>query len=148
MWAPLSKEAADILGKGVFECMSRWTALQLAVQNSWGGQSTDQKCHQLYNEILSFFTRSKEQRYIDEMEDLLDQFMLESFNCEIEDGSIFEVAEQLFIVHEECVNGNFDKVRQMFAKPAGSGVQKSQELPQSEEEVPTETPGASSDPQL
>ncbi|BBM97298.1 pre-rRNA-processing protein TSR2 [Marchantia polymorpha subsp. ruderalis] len=144
MWAPLTKEAADILGKGIFECMSRWTALQLAIQNGWGGQSSNEKCQQMYTEILSFFTCSKEQRYIDEMEDLLEQFMVENFHVEIEDGSVFEVSEQLFIVHEECVNGNFENVKQMFATASGSGAAKSKELPTQEGENPPALSGASS----
>ncbi|KAG6545204.1 hypothetical protein Mapa_013316 [Marchantia paleacea] len=144
MWAPLSEEAAGILGKGIFECMSRWTALQLAIQNGWGGQSSNEKCQQMYSEILSFFTCSKEQRYIDELEDLLDQSMLDNFNVEIEDGSIFEVSEQLFTVHEECVKGNFDNVKKMFATASGSGAQKSKELPTQEGENPTAPSGASS----
>lgn len=39
-----------------------------------------------------------------------------------------QVSEQLFIVHEECVNGNFENVKQMFATASGSGAAKSKEV--------------------
>ncbi|KAM0008058.1 putative pre-rRNA-processing protein TSR2 [Helianthus debilis subsp. tardiflorus] len=47
--------------------------------------------------------------YDDELEDLLDDFML-SLNTEIVDGSIEEIAENLMIMHEECLEGNFASI--------------------------------------
>ncbi|BAT81775.1 hypothetical protein VIGAN_03163700, partial [Vigna angularis var. angularis] len=38
---------------------------------------------------------------IEELENLLYECMLLTFNTEIEDGSIEQVAEQLFVIHEE-----------------------------------------------
>nr|GEX24992.1 pre-rRNA-processing protein TSR2-like [Tanacetum cinerariifolium] len=57
--------------------------------------------------------------YVDELENLLDDFML-SLNTEIDDGSIEEMADNLMIMHEECLEGNFasiERLRQSIPSP-------------------------------
>lgn len=58
-WPVLSQEAISKLASGVHFCFLRWTALQLAVENEWGGRSSNQKALQLENDILTWFVRSK-----------------------------------------------------------------------------------------
>lgn len=124
-WPVLSQEAVSKLASGVHLCFLRWTALQLAVENEWGGRSSNQKALQLENDILTWFVGSKARRYIDELEQLLDDTMIEKFNMQTEDDSLEEVAEQLFVLHEECSQGNYETVNRLAAaasqnKPASS----------------------------
>ncbi|XP_042515259.1 pre-rRNA-processing protein TSR2 homolog [Macadamia integrifolia] len=42
------------------------------------------------------------------------------FNAEIEDGSIEEVAEQLMIMHENCLQGNYESVEKLRKSSSGA----------------------------
>ncbi|KAH7849518.1 hypothetical protein Vadar_019024 [Vaccinium darrowii] len=100
----LSADSAAQLRQGIDLVLSRWSALQMAVVSEWGGRDSLLKSHQLAVDIFSWFTQSREQLYIDDLEDMLDESML-SLNTEIDDGSVEEIAEKLMIMHEECLEG-------------------------------------------
>ncbi|OWM74273.1 pre-rRNA-processing protein TSR2 homolog [Punica granatum] len=88
--------------EGIALLLSGWHGLQLAIENQWGGADSVQKYHQLIVDIFSWFSsRSKASLCVEELENVLHESMLLSFNTEIEDGSIEEVAEQLMILYEE-----------------------------------------------
>nr|XP_007157124.1 hypothetical protein PHAVU_002G044900g [Phaseolus vulgaris]ESW29118.1 hypothetical protein PHAVU_002G044900g [Phaseolus vulgaris] len=69
--------------------------------NQWGGSDSLQKSHQLAADLFSWFSKSKVLVPVEDLENLLHECMLLTFNTEIEDGSIEQVAEQLLIIHEE-----------------------------------------------
>ncbi|KAF8392367.1 hypothetical protein HHK36_022709 [Tetracentron sinense] len=88
----LTPEARSILGEGITLLLSRWTALQMAVENEWGGRDSRMKSEKLVADIFSWFSQSKGlPHYIDDLENMLEECMVLSFNTEIEDGSIEEV---------------------------------------------------------
>ncbi|KAK9292880.1 hypothetical protein L1049_020861 [Liquidambar formosana] len=87
----LSAEAIPQLKEGISLVLSRWSALQMAVVNEWGGRDSRSKSEQLAEDIFSWFSHFKEPRYVDDLENLLDEAML-SLNTMIEDGSIEEVS--------------------------------------------------------
>ncbi|XXG77163.1 hypothetical protein AAC387_Pa08g1370 [Persea americana] len=111
--ARLSTESLSALSEGISLLLSRWTALQMAVQNEWGGRDSLQKSTQLSSDIFNWFSQSKGPHYIDDLENMLDECMVLSFNTEIEDGSVEEVAEQLMIMHEECLQGNYHSIENL-----------------------------------
>ncbi|OQU84556.1 hypothetical protein SORBI_3004G076732, partial [Sorghum bicolor] len=78
-----------------------WTALQLAVQNRWGGLDSQAKADQLASSVLSWFTRAAARGTgpldQDELEGLLYDTMDESFNADIKDGSVEEVCILLLL---------------------------------------------------
>ncbi|XP_057502281.1 pre-rRNA-processing protein TSR2-like [Actinidia eriantha] len=106
----ISAESAAQLQEGISLLLSRWSALQMAVENEWGGHDSSLKSHQLASDIFSWLTQSKEPLYIDDLENLLDEFML-SLNTEIADGSIEEIAEKLMVMLEECLEGNYKSIQ-------------------------------------
>ncbi|XP_002983095.2 pre-rRNA-processing protein TSR2 homolog [Selaginella moellendorffii] len=118
-------ERLGMLAEGIRLCFSRWTALQLAVENEWGGRNSVQKSQQLVEDVVSFLTQTKGTLYIDDLEALLEDAMSESFNTDLEDGSHEEVAEIVMFLNEECGVGNFERVKSMAlsANPS-SGAQK------------------------
>ncbi|XP_031493979.1 uncharacterized protein LOC116260041 [Nymphaea colorata] len=120
--AKFSPEALPLFSEGIHLILSRWTALRLAVENEWGGRSSRQKFDNLVVDLISWFTASKDILYIDELETMLDENMLASFNAEIEDGSIEEVAEQLMTLHEECLQGNFESLLSLRSSSSTSGA--------------------------
>uniref|UniRef100_A0A0C9S8H4 TSA: Wollemia nobilis Ref_Wollemi_Transcript_4460_1009 transcribed RNA sequence n=1 Tax=Wollemia nobilis TaxID=56998 RepID=A0A0C9S8H4_9CONI len=143
----LSAEGLSKFEEGVGLLFSRWTALQMAVQNEWGGRSSAQKAQQLQADIVAWLAHSNVPRYIDELEEMLDENMLLSFNTETEDGSLEEVAENLMLLHEECLQGNYDTVYnlQMSQSTVQSVSQSQQILSQNSED---ESPGEEDGPEL
>ncbi|KAJ7298131.1 hypothetical protein O6H91_Y580600 [Diphasiastrum complanatum] len=105
-----SEEGLVAFTEGVKRCLGRWTALQLAVENEWGGPRSMAKAHQLHSDVVSWMAQSRVPRYIDELESLLDDNMISLFSAEIEDGSLEEVAEQIMLLHEECLEGNYGRL--------------------------------------
>ncbi|CAK7327066.1 unnamed protein product [Dovyalis caffra] len=91
---PKPEVAVSHFQEGIVLLLSRWNALQMAIQNEWGGHDSLQKFHQLVLDILSWFSQSKGTLYIEDLENLLHESLLLSFNTEIEDGSIEEVKER------------------------------------------------------
>ncbi|GAU32514.1 hypothetical protein TSUD_317200 [Trifolium subterraneum] len=102
----------EVFQEGISLVLSRWSALRTAVENEWGGRNSHIKAQQFAADIFSWFTQSKDPLYIDDLETLLDEGAL-SFNLQIEDGSVEEVAEELMIMHEECLSGNFGSVERL-----------------------------------
>ncbi|GAU22254.1 hypothetical protein TSUD_227900 [Trifolium subterraneum] len=60
-----------------------------------------------------YYHMRRDPLYIDDLETILDEGSL-AFNLQIEDGSVEEVAEELMIMHEECLSGNFVSVERLI----------------------------------
>ncbi|XP_057540124.1 uncharacterized protein LOC130818102 [Amaranthus tricolor] len=117
----LSTESIHQFQEGISLILSKWWALQMAIENNWGGPHSRDKALEFASQIFYFFHQPnrKETIYIDDLELLLEEGM-HSFNTEVEDGSIEEVAEQLMIMHEECLEGDYQsilKLKQVKAMP-------------------------------
>eukprot|EP00252_Welwitschia_mirabilis_P017011 TRINITY_DN37825_c0_g1_i1.p1 TRINITY_DN37825_c0_g1~~TRINITY_DN37825_c0_g1_i1.p1 ORF type:complete len:212 (-),score=65.42 TRINITY_DN37825_c0_g1_i1:237-872(-) len=126
---PLSPEGLQRFEQGVTLIFSQWTALQMAIQNEWGGRNSREKSQQLVSDIVAWLGQSTVPRYIDELEEMLDENMLLSFNTETEDGSLEEVAEQLMLLHEECLQGNYDMVSKLQgSQPSAASVSQCQKV--------------------
>ena len=55
--AQLTAEAVNQLREGIDLLLGRWSALQMAVQNEWGGRDTRQKVQQLAVDIYHWLIR-------------------------------------------------------------------------------------------
>lgn len=96
--------------EGLGLILQRWTALGLAIELGWGGTDTMAKAQGFQEEVYHWFVDAKEQRFVDELEDLLDDIMTQEFNTELQDGSSRQVAEALVRLFEECAQGNYSTV--------------------------------------
>ena len=56
---PISAEAAAALGEGIRLVFGRWTALQMAVENQWGGRDSRAKADNFAASVLSWLCNSK-----------------------------------------------------------------------------------------
>ncbi|KAE8679301.1 putative Seed maturation protein [Hibiscus syriacus] len=109
----LTAESTPIFQEGISLILSRWSALTAAVENEWGGRDSRIKANMICSDVLSFFTESNaEPLYIDDLENVLEEGLL-SLNTLVEDGSIEEVAEKLMIMHEECLEGNYQSIEKL-----------------------------------
>ncbi|CAN6282030.1 unnamed protein product, partial [Urochloa humidicola] len=89
---PISAEASAALGEGIRLVFGRWTALQMAVENQWGGRNSRAKADQLGADILSWFCNSKGPHYFEDLADMIDEQISELFSADFEDNSIDEIA--------------------------------------------------------
>ena len=55
--AQLTAEAVNQLREGIDLLLGRWSALQMAIQNEWGGRDTRQKAQQLALDIYHWLIR-------------------------------------------------------------------------------------------
>ncbi|KAL5702270.1 hypothetical protein ACHQM5_027506 [Ranunculus cassubicifolius] len=106
-------ESHSILAEGISLALSRWNALQMAIQNEWGGRDSLEKSEKLADDLFSWFSQPKVSLCIDDLEHVLDEAMMLSFHTDIEDGSIEEVAEELMLMHEDCLHGNYDSIEKL-----------------------------------
>ncbi|XP_065859236.1 uncharacterized protein [Euphorbia lathyris] len=97
----MNKDAISHLREDISLLLSQWHGLQLAVKNQWGGHDSLQKSHQLASDILYLFFQPRGPSYVEDLENLLHESLLLSFNTDIEDGSIEQVAERLIMLQEE-----------------------------------------------
>uniref|UniRef100_A0ACD5ZWF5 Uncharacterized protein n=1 Tax=Avena sativa TaxID=4498 RepID=A0ACD5ZWF5_AVESA len=91
---PLSPQAAAELQEGIGLTFGRWTALQMAVENEWGGRDSRAKADQLAASIFSWFANSKGPFYYEDLEDMMFDSISESFHADFEDGSVGEIANE------------------------------------------------------
>ena len=97
------------LSKGVRLVFARWTALQLAIANQWGGPDSDEKARVLVDKVVTWLHTTKEV-YADELEDLLDVELLDEWNTQTEDGSVGQVAQCVAKIFYETLRGAGDQV--------------------------------------
>lgn len=55
----LSPESAPLFSEGISLVLSQWSALQMAIENEWGGRGSRALAEQLGSDIFSWFTQSK-----------------------------------------------------------------------------------------
>ncbi|KAG8460038.1 hypothetical protein KFE25_014183 [Diacronema lutheri] len=83
----------------------RWTALQLAIDNEWGGDHAGQHVGAFVDAALALVLRT-ERVYFDELADMLDGVLLEQFATQAEDDSVEQIAERLLDMHNEYRSGH------------------------------------------
>ncbi|KAL8162018.1 hypothetical protein V2J09_013507, partial [Rumex salicifolius] len=104
----LSAEARALLfQQGISMVLSRWSSLQLAIENEWGGRNSREKALKLASDIFIWFNQTKGELYIDDFHAIS--------NTEVADGSIEEVSYELMSMHEECLGGNYDNIQRLRA---------------------------------
>ena len=86
--------------------LRQWTALELAIHNSWGGSNSREKAQQLNTMIIEMFNKP-EKVYKDELVMLLEDVLEVNFNVICEDGSIEEISELIILMWKQCGLGDF-----------------------------------------
>ncbi len=97
--------------------LGSWTALQLAVQNEWGGPYSGEKFDWLKEQVIALFSTKGTKIEIDDLLDLLEGVLEEEFNTIAEDESCEEIAKMLLRLFHECINAKtayLDEVRALY----------------------------------
>ncbi|KAK3143952.1 hypothetical protein QOZ80_4AG0307040 [Eleusine coracana subsp. coracana] len=84
----ISAEARAVLGEAIRLVFSRWTALQVAVEDQWGGRDSRAKADQFGKSILSWFYRSKGPHFFEDLVDMMEDKISESLNADLDHDSV------------------------------------------------------------
>lgn len=114
--ARMGEEHRPTFDRGVKAVFERWTAMQLAVVNAWGGIESERKAVEAEEEISEWFASKKHKDAL-ELEDMLIEILADDFNVTCEDGSPREVANALCAMYEQCADGNYEMVARIEATP-------------------------------
>ena len=112
----MADEHRPVFRRGVKAVFDRWTALQLAIVNAWGGTESEQKARDAEEEIAEWFASKKSKDAL-ELGDMLIEIMGDDFNVTCEDGSEREVANALSTMYEQCAVGNYEMVTRIESLP-------------------------------
>ncbi|KAL5731286.1 hypothetical protein ACHQM5_004032 [Ranunculus cassubicifolius] len=110
----LKPEHIPLLTEGISLVFSRWTSLNDAVQQLFGGTFSLRKADLLASDVLSFFTKSKHTIFVEDLEELLDRNMMDYFNLDFkDDNSPNEVANDLMDIYEELLRGELTTIEDL-----------------------------------
>jgi len=99
---------------GITAALRSWSALRTAVEQEFGGVHSISKAENLRLTILESFI-PKPKWSLDELEDYLVLYMEDEFSTLLEDDSEREMARLLFMLFEQCTQGNFTLSRQLVS---------------------------------
>jgi pre-rRNA-processing protein TSR2 len=100
-------EHAAAFCEGLAGILNRWTALQLAITNEWGGAESVQKGAQMLEELEHWFLKRRAGKYAEDLEELLVEILGDDFCVQCEDGSPREVAKIACEMYEQVAQGNY-----------------------------------------
>ena len=97
--------ASILFARGVIARLAYWTALKIAVDQSWGGPESASKRTWLAGVIVDAFEEGEkpDDQYVEEM---LLQMMQDEFDVDLEDGSAEGVAVDIVKLWEDVQAGN------------------------------------------
>ncbi|XP_015187095.1 PREDICTED: uncharacterized protein LOC107072035 [Polistes dominula] len=91
---------------------SNWTALRLAVENDMGSKD---EAYEFCRHVADFLCESKN-LFTSEIQDLLEDYMEDAFNTELQDFSGKQVADELYRFYSKYNMGNVSEVESELEK--------------------------------
>lgn len=117
-------QAQVYLARALLARLAVWPVLRIAIDSSWGGPESKQKCSWMASELLDAFESSSTSsstlspnsasNQVDEdyIEEMILQMMNDEFDCIIEDGSSAEVAGDLVKLWKQAQTGGEKAIEQ------------------------------------
>ncbi|XP_003420417.2 pre-rRNA-processing protein TSR2 homolog [Loxodonta africana] len=112
MMAGASGDLWALFGAGVRAALEAWPALQIAVENGFGGVHSQEKAEWLGDAVQEYFSRNADLE-LDEVEDFLGELMTNEFDTVVEDGSLPQVSQQLQTMFHHFQRGDGAALREM-----------------------------------
>ncbi|XP_074064464.1 pre-rRNA-processing protein TSR2 homolog [Macrotis lagotis] len=113
--AAAAEQAWALFGTGVRAVLASWPALQIAVENGFGGVHSHEKALWLGGVVEDYFVRNPDLEQ-DEVEDFLSDIMSTEFDTLVEDGSLAQVSQQLQRVFSYSQNGEEPLLREFISQ--------------------------------
>ncbi|XP_074873685.1 pre-rRNA-processing protein TSR2 homolog isoform X2 [Carettochelys insculpta] len=111
------EETRGLFSQGVRAVLGSWAALQIAVENGFGGAHGRDKAEWMVGAVEQYF-RSNAGLEQDEVEDFLAEVLNNEFDTIIEDGSLAEVSQQLQVLFAQCQRGEGAAAREAIGRLA------------------------------
>uniref|UniRef100_H9H7Q8 Pre-rRNA-processing protein TSR2 homolog n=1 Tax=Monodelphis domestica TaxID=13616 RepID=H9H7Q8_MONDO len=92
------EQARSLFGAAVRAVLGAWPALQIAVENSFGGVHSREKAQWLVGVVEDYFLQNADLEQ-NEVEDFLSDIMSTEFDTLVEDGSLPQVSLSLTLLH-------------------------------------------------
>lgn len=111
---------------GVSMCVYKWDALEVAVQNQWGGPDSADKRDWITGIVVELFN----DRVVDmqSVEELMLNAMEDEFDVNVEDDSVLPILALIFKIYRDCLQGNYQIVEQMYLAWQEKQLRRQQEL--------------------
>ncbi|XP_067832285.1 pre-rRNA-processing protein TSR2 homolog [Heptranchias perlo] len=151
--AALKEQARGLFAESVRSALEAWPALQVAVENGFGGVYSQQKADWMVTAVAQYLYDNVDLES-EEVEELMADLMYNEFDTVIEDGSLSEVARQIWTFFGLCQRGRESEVRghiqqlvqkkcsvkvnAVQGKSSGEGDEDSEEEEEEEEEAEEE----------
>ncbi|XP_057615193.1 pre-rRNA-processing protein TSR2 homolog [Chionomys nivalis] len=94
MMAGEAEDMRELFGAAVRAALDAWPALQIAVENGFGGVHSQEKAEWLGGAVEDYFIANADLE-LEEVEDFLGELMTTEFDTVVEDGSLPQVSQQL-----------------------------------------------------
>ncbi|KAM5290941.1 pre-rRNA-processing protein TSR2 homolog isoform 1-T1 [Glossophaga mutica] len=112
MMAGAGEDLRALFGAGVRAALEAWPALQIAVENGFGGVHSQEKAEWLGGAVEEYFFRNADLE-LDEVEDFLGELMTNEFDTVVEDGSLPQVSQQLNTMFHHFQRGDGTALKEM-----------------------------------
>nr|XP_020041532.1 pre-rRNA-processing protein TSR2 homolog [Castor canadensis] len=112
MMAGAGEDARALFSVGVHAALDAWPALQIAVENGFGGVHSQEKAEWLGGAVVDYFISNADLQ-LDEVEDFLGELMTNEFDTVVEDGSLPQVSQQLQTMFHHFQRGDEAALREM-----------------------------------
>ncbi|XP_033863141.3 pre-rRNA-processing protein TSR2 homolog [Acipenser ruthenus] len=105
----------ELFAEGIRAVLGTWPALQIAVENGFGGAFSQQKAEWMVDAVQQYFSDNVDLQHL-EVEDFLAEIVNNEFDTVVEDGSLPEVALQLCELFSQCSRGQLEEVKGRIAQ--------------------------------
>ncbi|XP_007117835.1 pre-rRNA-processing protein TSR2 homolog isoform X1 [Physeter macrocephalus] len=110
--AGAAEDSGTLFGVAVRAALEAWPALQIAVENGFGGVHSQEKAEWLGGAVEEYFFRNADLE-LDEVEDFLGELMTNEFDTVVEDGSLPQVSQQLQTMFHHFQRGDRAALKEM-----------------------------------
>lgn len=110
--AGAAEDVRLLFGAGVRAALEAWPALQIAVENGFGGVHSQEKAEWLGGAVEDYFIANADLE-LEEIEDFLGELMTTEFDTVVEDGSLPQVSQQLQTMFHHFQKGDGAALQEM-----------------------------------
>lgn len=113
--AGAAEDMRALFGAGVRAALEAWPALQIAVENGFGGVHSQKKAEWLGGAVEDYFIANADLE-LEEVEDFLGELMTTEFDTVVEDGSLPQVSQQLQTMYHHFQKGDGAALQEMTSE--------------------------------
>ncbi|CAH6785706.1 pre-rRNA-processing protein TSR2 homolog isoform X2 [Phodopus roborovskii] len=112
MMAGAAEDVRALFGAAIRAALEAWPALQIAVENGFGGVHSQEKAEWLGGAVEDYFIANADLD-LEEVEDFLGELMTTEFDTVVEDGSLPQVSQQLQTMFHHFQKGDGAALQEM-----------------------------------